>query len=176
MRAVWLVLVAVLTLAGCSAEVTGEPGKDDAPVVGPVDLVVPIELHPVMEQGASSSTDPSVSQSATPPATQLPDPSGELLTLSESVMTIERLDRAEVMFDKVNSTWALSVDLTDEDAAAFADWTANHVDERLAMVVDGEVIIAPTIQSAITDGIVHITGDYTQDDVTELLDKITGRR
>lgn len=175
MRAGLLVLVAVLALAGCTSRTAGAPAKDDSPVVGATDLVVPIELCPVVEPGTSASAEPSATPSATPSQKHLPDPSGEQLTLAEPVMTIERLDRAEVIFDKVNSTWALSIDLTDEDTAAFADWTADHVNERLAMVVDDEVIIAPTIQSAITDGVVQITGDYTQDEVKDLLDKITGR-
>jgi preprotein translocase subunit SecD len=161
-RAVLLVLL--LVLAGCSAEVTGAPAKDDSPVVGPVDLVVPIELHPVLEPAAT----------APPSTTELPDPSGESLTLAEPVMTIERLDRAEVMLDQAQQ-WTLSIDLTDEDAAEFAAWTADHVGERLAMVVDGKVVIAPTIQSAITGGIVQIAGNYTQDEIRDLLDTITGR-
>lgn len=179
MRVAWLVLVAVLALAGCTSRTSGAPAKDNSPVVGPVDLVLPIEMRPVVEPGASASAEPSAtpsaSASATPSQTQLPDPSGEQLTLAEPVMTIERLDRAEVTFDKVNSTWALSITLTDKDSAAFADWTADHIGERLAMVVDGEVVVAPTIQDAITGGVVQITGTYTQDDVTKLLDKITGR-
>jgi preprotein translocase subunit SecD len=190
-RVAWLVLVALLALAGCTSRTGGAPAKDDSPVVGSTNLVVPIELRPVVEQGtspsaapsasasaspsASASASPSASASAPPSQTQLPDPSGEQLTLAEPVMTIEHLDRAEILFDQPNSTWALSIDLTDEDTAAFADWTADHVNERLAMVVDDEVLIAPTIQSAITDGVVQITGNYTQDEVKELLDKITGR-
>ena len=65
MRAAWLVLVAVLVavlaLAGCSDEVAGAPAKDDSPVVTSVDLVVPIELRPVVEQGTPTSAEPPVS-------------------------------------------------------------------------------------------------------------------
>lgn len=35
-------------------------------------------------------------------------------------------------------------------AAEFGAWTAAHVGEQLAVVVDGEVVTAPTIQTAIT--------------------------
>ncbi|HEX6357764.1 SecDF P1 head subdomain-containing protein [Actinophytocola sp.] len=170
MRAVLLVLVLVLT--ACSSEVTGAPAKDDSPVVGPVTLVVPIELHPVLEKQEPSGTAPP--PTASPSPTELPDPSGEALTLAEPIMTIERLDRAEVMLDQ-SQQWVLSLDLTDEDTATFAEWTADHVGERLAMVVDGEIIIAPEIQSAITGGAVQIAGNYTQDEIRDLLDKITGR-
>jgi preprotein translocase subunit SecD len=154
-RAVWLVLV--LVLAGCSTEVTGRPAKDDSPVVGPVSLVVPIEVRPVTADGTVT----------------LPDKTGEQLKLAEPIMTIERLERAEIKYS--DNTWVLLIQLTDDDTATFADWTTNHTGEQLALVVDGEVIIAPEIQEAITGGDVQIAGTYTQDEISDLLDKITGR-
>lgn len=180
MRTAWLMLVAVLALAGCTARTAGAPEKDDAPVVGPVSLVVPIEMRPVLEETApSGSTAPSPPSeqpvTTSPSTTVLPGQDGEQLTLAEPVMTIERLERAEVMRDQDNVSWSLVLTLTTEDRAAFAEWTAEHIGERLAMVVDDEVIIAPTIQDAIIGGSVHITGNYTESDVRDLLDKITGR-
>jgi preprotein translocase subunit SecD len=170
-RAAWLMLVAVLALAGCSEKTTGAPAKDDSPAVGAVSLVVPIEMRPVVEQGTSTG---GPSTSAAPDGDELPAPDGELLTLAEPMMVVEELDGAEV---KTNETaqWMLILDLTEEDARTFGDWTADHVNERLAMVIDGEVVIAPTIQSAITGGEVQITGQYTQSQIRDLLDKITGR-
>lgn len=164
MRAAWLMLVAVLALAGCSEETTGAPAKDDSPAVGAVSLVVPIEMRPVVEQGTSTIPD----------GDELPDPSGELLTLAEPMMVVEELDGAEVKASETGG-WVLNLDLTEKDAKTFGDWTADHVNERLAMVIDGEIVIAPEIQSAITGGQVQITGDYTQSEIRDLLDKITGR-
>jgi preprotein translocase subunit SecD len=180
-RTAWLMLVAVLALAGCTSRTAGDPGTDDSPVVGPVDLVIPIEMRPVLEQtGPSGSpalppSDQPVATSALPSTTVLPGQGGEQLTLAEPVMTVERLERAEVTMEKTSATWVLVLDLTAEDTAAFAEWTSEHIDERLAMVIDGEVVIAPTIQGAITDGGVQITGNYTQSEIRDLLDKITGR-
>ena len=93
MRAVWLMLVAVLALAGCSEETTGAPAKDDSPAVGAVSLVVPIEMRPVVEQGTASGGS---STSAAPDGDELPGPDGELLTLAEPMMVVEELDGAEV--------------------------------------------------------------------------------
>lgn len=165
MRTAWL-MVAVLALAGCTAETTGAPAKDDSPAVGAVSLVVPIEMRPVVEQGTSTS--------AAPAGDELPDPDGALLTLAAPMMVVEELDGAEVTTDET-ARWVLNLDLTDSDAKTFGDWTADHVNERLAMVIDGEIIIAPTIQGAITGGDVQISGDYTQTEIRDLLDKITGR-
>lgn len=168
MRVVWLVLA--LVLAGCTAEVSGTPAGSAGSTTGsstvstedgtgPVDLVVPVEMRPVLESGAG---------------TVLPDPTtGESLTLADPMMTIRRLDGAKVT--DAGGTWALILDLVAADTKTFEEWTVEHVGERVAMVVDGEVVIAPTIQGVITAGSLQIAGDYTQDQISDLLDKITGR-
>jgi preprotein translocase subunit SecD len=161
-RAAWLVLVAVLAVAGCGDEVTGTPAKDDSPRVGPVDLVVPIEMYPVVEDGSAGTT-------------RLPDPEGAQLTLAEPIMTVERLDSAEMKLDPNTGGWILNIDMTDQDAKTFGDWTTAHTGERLAMVIDDEVVVAPEIQGAITGGEVQISGNFTRDEIEKLLDKLTGR-
>jgi preprotein translocase subunit SecD len=172
---VLLTAVAALALAGCTNEVTGEPGHADE-VVTATELAVPIELCPVQETPTlPPSTEPPPPPSPRPSPTVLPDPSGEQLALDEPIMTVRRLDTATVRYDQVSTAWVLELDLNDEDTATFADWTAAHTGERLAVVVDGEVVVAPQIQSAITGGIVQLSGNYTQDEARELLDRITGR-
>ena len=161
MRGAWLVVLAVLALAGCSAEVTGAPAKDDSPTVGPADLVVPIEMRPVLDSGGTVLKDPGT---------------GESLSLDEPMMTVEHLDGAEIKYDDQNgNNWLLLIHLNDTDTRTFGDWTTEHTGERLAIVIDGEVIVAPTIQSAITQGDIQLVGDFTKDEVQDLLDKITGR-
>lgn len=169
MRSLVAVLLAALLpaalLAGCVSREGGAPdggGTTSAsPASGPVDLAVPIELRPVLE---TTSTDPTV--------TVLPTEEGEQLTLAEPMLTIRRLDGAEVRFE--NNTWVLNLDLDDADGKAFADWTTAHTGERLAMVADDKVLTAPQIQSPITGGELQIAGDFTQDEVRDLLDRITG--
>jgi preprotein translocase subunit SecD len=154
-----LVVVLVLALAACTTEVGGEPaGSESARAGGPVDLVTPIELRPVTDDGATVLKDPT---------------SGESLALADPIMTVRELDGAEVAHD--NGMWSLNLDLNTRDTRTFADWTTAHAGERLAIVIDGEVLVAPTIQSAITGGEVQITGNYTRDDVEELLADLTGR-
>ena len=50
----------------------------------------------------------------------------------------------------------------------FAEVTSNHVGERLAIVLDNEVISAPNIQSAITGGSGIITGNFTTKSANDL--------
>ena len=161
MRAAWLVLLAVLALGGCSAEVTGAPAKDDSPTVSAVALAVPIEMRPVIDSGGTTVKDPHT---------------GETLHVDDPMMTVERLDGAEIGIDKSGSGgWLLTIHLNDKDSKTFEDWTRDHTGERLAVLIDDEVIIAPTIEQAIAGGDIQISGNFTRKDVEALLNKITGR-
>ena len=164
MRSLVAVLLAASLLAGCVSREggTSDGGEQDAPER--VELVIPIELRPVLETG---STDPAV--------IVLPTEDGEQLTLAEPVLTIRGLDSAEVTFEQNAGTWVLNLDLEDADGDAFGDWTTDHVGERLAMVADEQVLMAPQIQSAITGGEIQISADYTRDEAEALLDMITGK-
>lgn len=164
MRALAAVLLAVSVLAGCVTRDGGTPGGDESTVPKPVELAVPIEVRPVLE---TESTDPT--------ALVLPTEDGERLTMTDPIFTIRELDGAEVKFEQNAGTWVLNLDLNDVDGDAFGGWTTEHVGERLALVADQEVLMAPQIQSAITGGEIQIAGNYTQDDVQDLLDKITGK-
>jgi preprotein translocase subunit SecD len=152
-------LVLVLVLAGCGAEVTGTPTKDDSPTVKAVALAVPIEMRPVVESGGTAVKDPQT---------------GESLSVDEPMMTIEHLDGAEIGQDQSGS-WMLTIHLNDKDSATFEDWTREHTGERLAVLIGDDVVVAPTIQAAISGGDIQINGDFTKEDVEALLDKITGR-
>jgi preprotein translocase subunit SecD len=56
---------------------------------------------------------------------------------------------------------AISFTLKDRGARLFGDYTAAHVGENFAIVLDGTVISAPVIRSAIPNGSGRITGSFT---------------
>ena len=163
MRSLVAVALAAALLAGCVSR-EGGTQEDSRTPAGPVELAVPIELRPVLE-----------TESADPTAIVLPTEDGERLTLVDPILTIRELDAAEVKFEPNAGTWVLNLDLGEADGRTFGEWTEEHVGERLAMVANQEVLMAPQIQSAITGGEIQITGDYTQDEVQDLLDEITGK-
>lgn len=183
MRSRWVVgLMALLLVGGCTSRVGGEPSDKPSSSdksVGAVDLAVPVELSRVVSTTASSSPPvPSTSQpqSATPPASSVPGADGNTYVLDEPFLTIERIEGANVEYSTNGSSqWVLNLKLTKEDGATFGDWTTDHVGEQAAIVIDGEVLVAPTIQSPIPGGDIQVSGNFTKDDVSDLLDKITGR-
>ncbi|MFZ5854971.1 MAG: protein translocase subunit SecD [Chloroflexota bacterium] len=69
---------------------------------------------------------------------------------------------------------AVAFSLKDQGAKLFADYTSKHVGEYFAIVLDGTVVSAPVIQSAITGGSGIITGGGTRGfSVSEMNNLIT---
>lgn len=54
--------------------------------------------------------------------------------------------------------WVISFRLTSEGTKLFADMTSNSIGKTLGIYLDGEELISPTVQSAITDGAGVISG------------------
>jgi preprotein translocase subunit SecD len=89
-----------------------------------------------------------------------------LLVPREAVLTGDLLEDARVGFDRRNKpiiqfTWNL------EGARIFGEFTGEHVGDRLAAIIDGEVITSPTIRSRIRrDG--QIEGSFTQEEAARV--------
>jgi preprotein translocase subunit SecD len=83
------------------------------------------------------------------------------------VVTGEELVDAQPSFDQ-NGRPAVSFRFNPQGARAFGDYTAENVGSPFAIVLDDEVISAPTIQSHIPGGSGIITGQFTPEDSTEL--------
>ncbi|MEM9067383.1 MAG: hypothetical protein AAGE52_02725 [Myxococcota bacterium] len=67
------------------------------------------------------------------------------------------VDSAYVAVDNYSGRPVVQVSLREGAAQAFADVTSAHVREKLAIVVDGEVMSAPVIQTPITGGRLQVT-------------------
>ncbi len=64
--------------------------------------------------------------------------------------------------------WQIGVSLTDDAATRFATYTRQHIGEPLAILLNGEVVSAPVIQSEISGGELVIQGNFTEDDAETL--------
>ena len=75
----------------------------------------------------------------------------------------------------VESAWVKQADsgcqvevrLTDEGAEKLARLTRDHIGEQLALVIDGEVVMTPTIRSEMSQQVL-VTGNFTDSDCEEL--------
>ena len=62
--------------------------------------------------------------------------------------------------------------LTEAAGKVFAEATAGNIGRRLAIVLNGRVIGAPRVMSAIADGRVQITGNFIEDEIQQMLDAL----
>ena len=83
------------------------------------------------------------------------------------VVTGEDLVDAQPSFDQ-NNRPAVNFRFDPSGARKFGDYTAENIGEPFAIVLDNEVISAPTIQSHIAGGSWIITGSFTIEESTEL--------
>ena len=83
------------------------------------------------------------------------------------VVTGESLTDAQPTFDQ-NGAPAVSFRFNTSGARKFGDYTASHIGQPFAIVLDNEVISAPTIQDAIRGGAGVITGQFSVPESTEL--------
>ena len=81
----------------------------------------------------------------------------------------DQLASAAPGFDTQSGERAVSFTLKSEGARLFSEYTTNHIDEFFAIVLDGEVISAPRIQSPITGGEGQITGSFTAAEMNSLV-------
>lgn len=83
------------------------------------------------------------------------------------VVSGEELTDAQPSFDQ-NNRPAVSFRFDGTGARKFGDYTAANIGAPFAIVLDGEVISAPVIQSHIAGGSGIITGSFTVEEATEL--------
>jgi protein-export membrane protein SecD len=89
-----------------------------------------------------------------------------VLVPKQAVLTGDMLDDARVGFDRRNKpiilfTW------NREGARIFGEFTQEHVGDRLAAIIDGEVVTSPTIRSRIRrEG--QIEGSFTQQEASRV--------
>jgi preprotein translocase subunit SecD len=84
------------------------------------------------------------------------------------VVSGENLTDASQAYDQQSGRAVVSFRFNGVGATRFADTTANNIGKRFAIVLDGRVISAPTIQSAITGGSGQITGNFTVESARDL--------
>src|SRR3990172_57795 len=78
-----------------------------------------------------------------------------------TVMTGAALKTVQVTADQLTNEPQVAFELTPQGSTIFKDFTERNIGNVLAIVLDKEVISAPTIRNAITDGQGVITGQFT---------------
>ncbi|MDR1173728.1 MAG: protein translocase subunit SecD, partial [Puniceicoccales bacterium] len=82
-------------------------------------------------------------------------------------MTGSMVKRAGVVVGQYGE-YEISLTMTEEGARCFEKVTANNINRRLGIVLDGKLYSAPSIRSAIANGRASISGKFSQRDAFEL--------
>jgi preprotein translocase subunit SecD len=149
-RGIWVVLGLLVVLAACSSTVDGEAKTGKV-----------VELRRVLADG--------------PGEIRAQDPvSKQELVLGPVEVRLDRFERVEAKVSEVGG-WLVELDLPSDLAAKFGELTARSVGEQVAMLVDGGVVSAPSITSAITGGKIEISGKFTRKEAEDLAAALGGR-
>ena len=91
-----------------------------------------------------------------------------IVVKKEPVLTGSYLLDAEVIINPSNNMPEVSLKFDPTGAKIFEDITRNNLQKNLAIVLDGTIYSAPTIQTVITGGNASISGNFSFKDATNL--------
>jgi protein-export membrane protein SecD len=119
-------------------------------------------------QAAVSATTPET-EGDEAPVSATPDALVNPLTRQpfETVMTGAGLQAAAAQYDPSSNRWFIQFELNPQGSALFGPYTASHVGEPMAIVLDSVVLSAPIIQAELTTGGV-IEGNFTEQEAKTL--------
>ena len=90
-----------------------------------------------------------------------------LVLKKRQVVTGEMLVDAQQSFDQQTNEPDITFRFNGQGAKKFGDATSQNVGKRFAIVLDGKIITAPTIESAITGGSGMIHGNFTAESASQ---------
>ncbi|MCC7320471.1 MAG: protein translocase subunit SecD [Rubellimicrobium sp.] len=141
------------------------PGVGSAEeVIALIGQTAQLAFHPVVSRTADPETAPGPGNILLPAQ----DEPGVWYVLERSpVVSGDDLVDAQPTFDQ-NGRPAVSFRFNPHGARIFGEYTANNIGSPFAIVLDNEVVSAPTINSAIPGGSGIITGSFTIEEATAL--------
>jgi preprotein translocase subunit SecD/SecD/SecF fusion protein len=161
-----------ITRQGAERIVVQAPGESD-----------PAQLERVLGQTAQltfqlvdveNSVEEAVAGFPPPDAEVIPDENGTPYLVKKRVLVSgENLTKAEVTVDQNNQT-AIGFRFDGAGARRIGEATAANIGKPFAIILDGKVISAPNIRSAITGGSGIIEGSFSIQEASEMVNLLNG--
>lgn len=180
----------VAVLAGCGDEPpTGRPEADPDPTAASTSTApgTPLEVREVVATSETPAPDSLVKQQfdaldCDAPAVALGveeegaacDDRGTKYSLAPAVV-VGGVEAALAGIAAGTDLWVVSVQLETGASEALGELTSelSPIGGRLALVIDGVVISAPTVETPITDGRLQIAGDFDEQSATALAESLS---
>jgi preprotein translocase subunit SecD len=141
-----LFLVVFFLVFGCSST----PSPSPSPSASVRTLRTPLELREVQSRMAGACSRPL----KPPPGGLVATADGsECLVLAPPSLTVSRVARLEARVVEGTGEWAVTVTLAPDQVAPFDALTGRLEGQRLAFVAGRDVLAAPLVAAALTDGI-----------------------
>lgn len=99
------------------------------------------------------------------PATKTASASSQLVPTD---LTGADLQSAQVQFDSQTGKPAVGLQFTDNGGQKFADITGKNIGKPLYIILDNQMVSAPTVSEKISGGQAQITGSFTTDEAKQL--------
>jgi len=96
--------------------------------------------------------------------------------IENGVNVWEETELDELYFERADITFSysykplVSITLSSEGTELFKEITANNIGKKIGIFVEGELISAPVVNDVITGGVAVITGDFTLEEASDLVD------
>lgn len=123
-----------------------------------------LTFNPVLSSTSDPDARPGVGNALVP---SMNEPGVFYVVERAAVVTGEELVDAQPAFDQ-NGNPAVNFRFNTSGARKFGDYTAENIGQPFAIVLDNEVVSAPTIQSHIPGGSGIITGRFSVEESTDL--------
>jgi SecD/SecF fusion protein len=153
-------------------ELPGVSDPDEA--IDVIGRTAQLGFHPVLDL-ATADTEPGEGEQV------LADDQGELILVGPAALDGDDVGTANPFFDPQTGAWVATIELAGDGSQAWADITGEAAcqpygspQNRIAIVLDGEVISSPGVATdvpcgvGITGGQTVISGGFDQDSATEL--------
>lgn len=89
-------------------------------------------------------------------------------SLTPTDLTGADLKSAQVNFDRNTGSPVIALQFTDEGGKKFSEITARNIGRQLPIILDDNIISAPTVQEQITGGNAQISGKFTVEEAKQL--------
>ncbi len=96
----------------------------------------------------------------------------EKILLDSAILLDATAVRSAAVESEPGGAAGVSITLTDTGAKRFAEITTEHVGQRLAIILDGQVRSAPVVRQAILGGSLTISGNFTPEEALDLAQKV----
>ncbi|HET9138270.1 SecDF P1 head subdomain-containing protein [Actinophytocola sp.] len=171
----------VLTTEPAEASPRPAPSGSPGATAGPTTRQDPAFADPAAARAALDALDCAAADSLrakVDPALPLVtcDPAlPEKYVLAPAFLSGADVVRAGAELGPNSSGWTIAVTFSDAASRTWADFTTQNVGAKVAIVLDGRVVSAPTIEEPILAGTVIISGRFTKEEAERLAGQLNSR-